>query len=277
MELSDDLFADIRRTLGLEGGDGSETDGPPIASGNSSSNSNSKGGSAKRRANRSDASRARAEIEVPGMMNQRKRVTLIDLSRGGVAFFDAQPWAPGTKMVLHLPRSPEHVIPLLCMVRNSRVVQGYFRVGVEFVTHYDSGSGGIALTRDPAERAAGTVEIDKGRRATRTRFNRAAAPAQLHTYDMDTAGRIVEGDVVDLSEGGVGLVCQFQLPPGRKLMVRMTPPGQKTMTRMCEVVSCRRNDSGGYRIGTRFVEYKPSSSSSRSLPQTLVGWFRAKG
>jgi hypothetical protein len=42
---------------------------------------------------------------------------------------------------------------------------------------------------------------------------------------------------------------------------------------MCEVVSCRRNDSGGYRIGTRFIEYQPS----RSLPKTLVGWFRAKG
>jgi len=174
--------------------------------------------------------------------------------------------------VMHLPRSPEQVIPLLCTVRNSRMVDGWFRVGVEFVSHYEAV--GMVL-RDPVVTAANTPAptSDPGRRAPRKRFNRAAAPAQLHTYEMETAGQIVEADVVDLSDGGVGLVCSFQLPPGRKIMVRLTPPGGKTMTRMCEVVSCRRNDTGGYRLGTRFIEYKPSS---RSLPQMLVGLFRGK-
>ena len=71
MELSDDLFEDIRKTLGLRDGDGD--------------------GGAKRRASRTDASRARAELELPGSLNPRRRVTLIDLGRGGVSFFDNQP------------------------------------------------------------------------------------------------------------------------------------------------------------------------------------------
>jgi hypothetical protein len=187
-----------------------------------------------------------------------------------VSFFDNRSWAAGQKLVMHLPRSPEHVIPLLCMVRNVRGVEGWLRIGVEFVNHHEASS--MALARDDVK-AESTVEVDPIRRAPRTRFNKAAAPAQIHTYEMETAGPIVEADVVDLSEGGVGLICSSQLPPGRKLMVRICPPEGKPMTRYCEVVSCRRNDAGGYRIGTRFVEYK----KERSLPQMLVGWLRAKG
>jgi hypothetical protein len=129
----------------------------------------------------------------------------------------------------------------------------------------------MAAARDDVK-AEATVEVDPVRRAPRTRFNKAAAPAQIHTYEMETAGPILEADVVDLSEGGVGLICSVQLPPGRKLMVRLSPPDGKPMTRYCEVVSCRRNDAGGYRIGTRFVEYK----KERSLPQMLVGLFRKR-
>jgi hypothetical protein len=40
---------------------------------------------------------------------------------------------------------------------------------------------------------------------------------------------------------------------------------------MCAVVTCRPVDSGGYRIGTRFIEYK-----GRSLSQKLAGWLGSK-
>jgi hypothetical protein len=264
MELSDDLFTDIRKTMGLRDADAGE---PPIAP--SGGGDGARAGRI-RRVSRSDASRMRAEIEIPGTLIPPRRVRLIDLGRRGVSFYDNRAWAAGQKLVVHLPRSPEHVIPLLCVVRNVRSVQEWFRIGVEFVHHYEGSA--VAVARDDIG-AQGTLELDPVRRAPRTRFNKAPAPAQLHTFEMETAGPIVEADVVDLSDGGVGLICAHQLPPGRKLMVRLCPPGGKPMTRMCEVVSCRRNDAGGYRIGTRFIQYKPS----RSLPQLLGGWFRAKG
>ena len=259
MELSDDLFADIRKSLGLNDPDAGE---PPIAiDGNGNERADKM-----RRVSRSDASRARAEIELPGTLIPRRHVRLIDLGRRGVSFFDNRAWAAGQKFVVHLPRSADHVIPLLCVVRNVRAVEEWFRIGVEFVSHHETA---VPVARDDVQGEA-TLEVDPGRRAPRTRFNKAAAPAQIHTFELDTAGPILEADVVDLSEGGAGLICSTQLPPGRKLMVRLCPPDGKTMTRMCEVVSCRRNDAGGYRIGARFIKYKPG----RTLPQVLFGWLR---
>jgi hypothetical protein len=259
MELSDELFEDIRKTMGLAG---SEVGEPPIAAA-------AKDRAKMRRASRSDASRTRAEIEIPDTPVPRRMVRLIDLGRRGASFFDNHAWSAGQKFVLHLPRTPKHLIPLLCIVRNVRPVEDWLRIGAEFINYYESAA--IAIARDDLG-AEGSVEVDSVRRAPRTRFKKAPAPAQLHTYEFDTAGPILEADVVDLSDGGAGLLCAHQLPPGRKLMVRLCPPGGKTMTRMAEVVSCRRNDAGGYRIGTRFIEYKPGGA--RSLPQVLFGWLR---
>jgi hypothetical protein len=257
MELSDELFEDIRTTLGLQG---TEVGEPPIASGG-------RDRAKMRRAARADASRTRAEIEIPDTPVPKRYVRLIDLGRRGASFFDNYAWSAGQKFVLHLPRTAEHVIPLLCIVRNVRAVDEWLRIGAEFVNHYETAARAIARDDIGAE---GTVEVDPVRRTPRTRFKKAPAPAQLHTFELNTAGPILEADVVDLSDGGAGLICAHQLPPGRKLMVRLCPPGGKTMTRMAEVVSCRRTDAGGYRIGTRFIEYKPG----RTLPQVLFGWLR---
>ena len=257
MELSDELFEDIRKTLGLSGTEFGE---PPIAA-------TAKDPAKVRRASRADASRTRAEIEIPDTPVPIRSVPLIDIGRRGASFFDNYAWSAGNMVVMHLPRAPEHVIPLLCIVRSVRAVETWLRVGVEFLSHYEAST--IAGTRGDVG-AKGTVEVDTGRRAPRTRFKKAPAPAQLHTFEFDTPGPILEADVVDLSDGGAGLLCAHQLPPGRKLMVRLCPPGGKTITRMAEVVSCRRTDDGGYRIGARFIEYKPG----RTLPQVLFGWLR---
>ena len=260
MELSDELYEDIRRTLGLSGVEVGE---PPIAA------AAGKDPSKMRRAGRTDASRTRAQIEIPDTLVPKRAIRLIDIGRRGASFFDNYAWSAGNKFVLHLPRTADHVIPLLCIVRNVRPVDEWLRIGAEFINHYETAA--LAIARDDLG-AQGVVEVDPGRRAPRTRFKNAPAPAQLHTYEFETAGPILEADVVDLSEGGAGLLCSHQLPPGRKLMVRLCPPGGKTMTRMAEVVSCRRTDGGGYRIGTRFIQYKPGGN--RSLPQVLFGWLR---
>src|SRR5688572_13817266 len=101
MELSDELFEEIRKTLGLSGAEVGE---PPIAAGGARPPSKI------RRVSRSDASRARAEIELPDTPVPRRFVRLIDLGRRGLSFFDNRAWSAGHKLVMHLPRSPEHVI-----------------------------------------------------------------------------------------------------------------------------------------------------------------------
>jgi hypothetical protein len=195
-----------------------------------------------------------------------------------VSLLDNRAWGAGEKFVIYLPRTQSHVIRFLCVVRNSRVVDDLFRIGAEFVDDREAPS--TMVIRSPharaaveaADAAAASAEASAGRRAPRKRFAKAAAWAQLHTFENGEAGPILEADVVDLSEGGVGFICDHELRIGQKLMVRCSPAGVKPVTRMCEVVTCRAADTGGFRIGTRFVEYK-----GRSLSQTLSGWFRARG
>jgi hypothetical protein len=261
MELSDDLFADIRNTLGLAASD----------EGASSPHSVRRGG-------RMDAAQVKVKLEPFGARNGRRQVTLLDVSKRGVSFVDNRAWGAGEKLVIHLPRSSTQVIRFLCIVRNSRIVDEQFRIGAEFVDEREAPA--TMVIRSPhaqaaaeaVEAAAADVEASAGRRAPRKRFAKAGAWAQLHTYENGVAGPILEADIVDLSDGGVGFICARELAKGQKLMVRCCPAGGKQVTRMCEVVTCRASDAGGYRIGTRFIEYK-----GRSLSQTLAGWFRAKG
>jgi hypothetical protein len=261
MELSDELFAGIRKSLGL-GESGAA--GTFVVAG--------------RRAGRMDASEVKVQIEHVGARQGRHAITLLDVSKRGVSFLDDRAWGAGEKLVMYLPRSPKHLIGFLCVVRNSRVADEQFRIGAEFVDQREAPStmvirsvpGQAAAEAAAADAAAS--EADAGRRAPRKRFPKAGAWAQLHTYENGAVGPVLEADVVDLSDGGVGFICDRALAPGQKVMVRCCPAGGKPVTRMCEVVTCRASDAGGYRVGTRFVEFR-----GRSLTQTVAGWFRAKG
>ena len=42
----------------------------------------------------------------------------------GVSFYDNRAWAAGQKFVMHLPRSAEHVIPLLSAIERVQDVSG---------------------------------------------------------------------------------------------------------------------------------------------------------
>jgi hypothetical protein len=260
MELSDQLFADIRKTLGL--GECDDT-GRSISG---------------RRGGRTDAAQVKVEIEHVGARQGRHAITLLDFAKRGVSLLDNRAWGAGEKFVMYLPRTKSHVIRFLCVVRNSRVVDDQFRIGAEFVDEREAPSTMVIRSQQAmaaaaaVEAAAADTEASAGRRAPRKRFRKAGAWAQLHTFENGAAGPILEADVVDLSDGGVGFICARELPVGQKLMVRCCPAGGKAVTRMCEVVTCRAADAGGFRIGTRFIEYK-----GRSLSQTLGGWFRAKG
>jgi hypothetical protein len=261
MELSDELFAAIRKSLGL--GESNAADTFAVAG---------------RRAGRMDASAVKVEIEHVGARQGRHAITLLDVGKRGVSFLDERAWGAGEKLVMYLPRSRSHLIRFLCVVRNSRVADGQFRIGAEFVDEREAPSTmvirsapGQAAAEAAASAATGS-EADAGRRAPRKRFAKAAAWAQLHTYVNGAVGPIVEADVVDLSDGGVGFICASPLPPGQKLMVRCCPAGGKPVTRMCEVVTCRATDAGGYRVGTRFIEFR-----GRSLAQKVAGWFGANG
>jgi hypothetical protein len=266
MELSDELFADIRKTLGLGLHLHDPADaGPAVV--------------AARRAERTDASQVKVKLEPFGARHSRREITLLDVSKRGVSFLDRRAWGAGDKLVILLPRSSTHVIRFLCVVRNSRMADKRFRIGAEFVDERSAPA--TMVIRSPeamaaadadAASAAAECEAIAGRRAPRKHFAKAGAWAQLHTYENGCAGPILEADVVDLSDGGVGFLCARELPEGLKLIIRCCPRGGKPVTRMCEVVTCRASDAGGYRIGARFVEYR-----GRSLAQKLAGWFGAKG
>ena len=263
MELSDELFADIRRTLGL----------------GAHASASASGAVAGRRAERTDASQVKVRIEPFGARQGGRAITLLDLSRRGVSFLDNRAWGAGEKVVIHLPRSSRHVIRFLCIVRNSRVAGEQFRVGAEFLDERDAESTmvirshqGAAAADAAAEAAPAECEAVAGRRAPRKHFRKAGAFAQVHTYENGVAGPIIEADVVDLSDGGVGFLCAGTLRTGQKLMIRCSQRGGKPVTRLCEVITCRASDAGGYRIGARFVEYK-----ARSLAQKVASWFGAKG
>jgi hypothetical protein len=258
MELSDELFAEIRKALGL--GNGASDAGTSI-----------------RRAERMDASHMKVQIEHVGALQGLHAITLLDVAKRGVSFMDDRAWGAGEKLVMYLPRSRSHMLRFLCVVRNSRVAEKGFRIGAEFVNEREAPATMVIRSEKAmaaaaaAEAAAADLEASAGRRAPRKRFAKSSAWAQLHTYENGAAGPILEADMVDLSEGGVGFICADALPPGQKLMVRCCAAGGKPVTRMCEVVTCRRNDAGGHRIGTRFVEFK-----GRSLSQKLAGWFGSK-
>ena len=274
MELSDELFADIRKAMKLsDGGD---------AAGASSSSSSS---SSCRRAGRMDASQVRVEIQPFGARQGRRLIALQDVAKRGVSFFDDRAWGAGEKFWIFLRRSASHVIPFLCVVRNSRVADDRFRIGAEFVDERDVPAPMVIRSPHAAAEAAraeaaaaaakdnaASAEASAGRRAPRKRFAKAAAWAQLHTYENGAAGPILEADVVDLSDGGVGFICAVALDPGKKLVVRCCPAGGQPTTRMCEVVTCRRHDGGGYRVGTRFIAF-----TGRRLSQVLFGWLGMKG
>ena len=260
MELSDQLFADIRKTLRL----GECDDSACPSSG--------------RRGGRTDGAHVKVEIEHVGARQGRHAITLLDLAKRGVSLLDDRAWGAGEKFAMYLPRTSKHVIRFLCVVRNSRVVDGQFRIGAEFVDEREAPS--TMVIRSPQamaaaaalEAATADAEASAGRRTPRKRFAKSAAWAQLHTFENGAAGPILEADVVDLSEGGVGFICARKLDVGQKLMVRCSRMGEKAVTRMCEVVTCRATDAAEFRIGTRFIAYK-----GRSIAQTLSGWFRAKG
>jgi hypothetical protein len=255
MQLSDDLFDGIRKTLGL-------TDAQSWDS---------------RRGRR--ASRLSASVSVKivpyGMAGTRPRtVSLADLSKRGISFVDDRTWAAGDKLVVYLPRSAQHLIPFVCEARNAMVSGTQFRIGAEFIDDADLGGNLLLRGVDGVSESAAQQFIpmtQAGRKAKRQWFGEAAR-AQLHTYRKDNPGPILEAEVADLSDAGVGLICAGELLVGQTIMVRLCPPGGKTMTRMCRVANCRVLDNGTYRVGATFVK----SPGPASGLQVLLGWFREK-
>ncbi|MEA2733934.1 MAG: PilZ domain [Humisphaera sp.] len=261
MKLSDDFFTEIRKTLRLDEGDADVDRSAQAATADG------------RREDRVDASHRRVPIAAFGTLQRRHAVTLLDLGPRGVSFLDNRAWGAGEKIIMYVPRTLDHVVPLLCVVRNTRVVDGLFRVGAEFAHEHEASATQVMrdINGDVSGSAEAVSDESAGRRAPRSRLPRAAAWAQMHTYDQGKAGPILEAEVVDLSENGIGLICAAEVTPGRKLVVRFCPPGGKTITRMCEVVTCRPLDAGGYRVGMRFTAYE-----GRSLVGALFGWLRNK-
>jgi hypothetical protein len=264
MKLSDDLFFAICKALAVA---------PPPSSATDDGK--------RRRAMRLQV-RLPVEIEPFGKLGgARRQATLADLSCRGIALIDDRTWAAGQKLVVYLPRASVEHVSLVCTVRNARLAGAGFRIGAEFTDQSEMPEEAFVPSAEGVFQC--TTAMDRGaamnhagRKSHRMQFGGASAPAQLHTYRGSDTGPIVEAEIVDLSDSGVGLLCGTALSDGQTFAVRLCPPGGKTLTRMCIVTSCRPVDADRFRIGARFIP-TPQPQPHRTMAQVLMGWFRGNG
>jgi hypothetical protein len=206
----------------------------------------------------------------------RRRVIVKDLSPRGIAVIDDRTWAAGERLIIHLPRLGGGWMSMVCTVRNSRMSGGGFRIGAEFTEESEIPGESIMRAADgvlqcPTAADFSAAQTHTGRRASRKTVPSTSAAAQLHTYSDGDTGPVIEAEVIDLSDSGVGLICGTRLGEGQSVLIRLCPPGGKTLMRMCQIVSCRPVDATRFRVGARFIAMP---RQPRSVTQVLMGWFR---
>ena len=258
MELSIELFDQI---VGALGGSGASE---PNASGRDPE---------QRRTARINLA-ADVQIVPHGVASARPRSgKLLSLSRSGAAVLDWASMKAGDKIVLHLPRTGGAAVPVVCMVRNTRLSGGQFRLGVQFLcTAEDSGpdmmrgvDGLHGRSTDPKgvdvieQIALNGINPARAGRAHRVSVN---VQALMSPFANGTAGPMQVVTVRDISPGGGVCILQHEeIASGQQFVLQLARRAGKPLTILCTVVDCRRLDDAQFRIGAKF-ETKVTQTST---------------
>ena len=258
------------------------------------------GAAAQRRQTKTDAEKRRAArltlaadvlIERYGMATAHPRtVKLLSLSRSGAAVLDHGTMRAGDKVILHLPKPGGATVPLVCVVANTRVTGGQFRLGMQFLSTAEQtgpamlrAANGI-VSRPVSEGqvhvldqiALNGVDPAKSGRDHRVELN---VQALMSPYNQVLAGTMSFVTLKDISPGGGLCVLQHEeLKRDDQFVLQVPRPQGKPLTMLCTVVDCRRFDDAQFRVGARFetkVCDAPADAPKPGLVARLRRWLAA--
>jgi hypothetical protein len=230
-------------------------------------------------------------IERYGMAaSQPRTVKLLSLSRTGAAVLDNGTMRSGDKVILHLPKPGGASVPLVCMVANTRVSGGAFRLGMQFLSTAEQtgpavlrAANGI-VSRPVSEGhvhvldqiALNGVDPTKSGREHRVELN---VQALMSPYTEGLAATLNVVTLKDISPGGGLCVLHHEeLKREDQFVLQVPRPQGKPLTMLCTVVDCRRLNDAQFRIGARFetkLSESPSPAEKRGLIARLRRWLAA--
>jgi hypothetical protein len=208
---------------------------------------------------------ADVQIVPYGVTSARPRtVKLLSLSRAGAAVLDWASMKAGEKIVLHLPREGGATVPIVCMVCNTRLSGGQFRLGVQFLsTAENTGPGMVRGVDGLVGRAASSGDVDvieqlalngiDPARASREHRVNLNMQALMSPFENGVAGPMHVVTVRDISPGGgVCILEHEEMERGRQFVLQVPRRAGKALTMLCTVMDCRRMDDAQFRIGAKF-------------------------
>ncbi len=241
-------------------------------------------GAAERRRDKRVAVTAEVFIAPFGVASARPRkVKLRSISRGGAAVVDAFTRPPGDKVVLYLPRADGGMVPIVCVIMNSRMSGAEFRVGMQFLGQ--SEQAGSQVTRN-VRAIVNNVAVESPLQV----LERIAAhgvthggpvrPVELNVHGVMT--RDVDGEpgpatfvtVKDIAtSGNVGVLLGEEMRKGERFALQI-PSQAKPLRMLCTVLECRRVDDANVRVVARF-DLHADGAAGAGLLGRMRRWFAA--
>jgi hypothetical protein len=216
---------------------------------------------------------------------QPRNVKLLSLSRSGAAVLDWGTMQAGEKVILHLPKGGGATVPVVCMVKNTRLSGAEFRLGVQFLSaNEETGApvlrGVDGIVNRPVHEghvnvldAIATCGVDpiKTGREHRVELN---VQALLCSFGDSHTGPMHFVTVKDISQGGGVCVIQpAEMAKGEQFVLQVPRQKGAPLTMLCTVVDCKSLDDTNFRIGARF-ETKLLDQQAEEPPKGIFNKLR---
>ncbi len=291
MQLSDEVFSSICRTLGLDKQvyagfwevvkPPAKGQGEEAGAGKAAATLAPCEVACRREAERHDTDETYVDYETCGSVANRRKVALRNLSSTGCGLLDDRPARAGETVVLHLPFEKGRTVPILSRVQNSKVLgNGRFRVGVRFISWAEADSELKFIDNEDApprkrvrdDAVAALREEDGVSKKPDRRDGRVSlrGRVEFHAIDKGEVGPLQHGRGGDVSPRGLGFLCENSMPVAQKFVARYTMPDGRAVSRLCVVAHCRAVDKG-FRIGARFLSAK-NEKLDKGLLAKLPNW-----
>ena len=208
---------------------------------------------------------ARVQMLRYGMTTPQPRtVKLLSLSRSGAAVIDWGTMQAGEKVILHLPTGGGATVPVVCVVKNTRLSGAEFRLGMQFLSQAEETGAPILCGVDGVvdkprhegnidvldEIAVNGVQPAKPGRDQRVDLN---VQALLSSFAEGLTGIMHFVTVKDISlGGGVCVIQPEEMTRGEQFVLQIPRRKGPPLTMLCTVVDCKRLDDANFRIGARF-------------------------